>query len=364
MSMGHGTWGFQGHYGAWVRDQVGPAQFERFQHPELPGKRFEAEGCDVDMPLRFHQTVWAADRAIDFLRTRDRTVPFLLALGFADPHHPHLLPREWTDRVDPAAVPLPDYDPGELDDKPEHFRLTRNGQIEHSTWRGQYEVAGQYRGEDYRRINEAQERRARAYYYTMVKLIDVHLGRVLTELAQLGLERDTLVIFTTDHGELLGDHGLWLKGPYLYEQLVRVPLILRYPAGVTAGRQVGSLVSHVDLVPTILSYAGLPHPTDVDGVDLAPVLAGQAASARDAVLIEHVDDPKKLRLKTVVTETRKLTYYAGQQFGELFDLERDPREKVNRWSDPAYAADKATLFGRLADFLEPLDKRAPRPYYV
>jgi arylsulfatase A-like enzyme len=198
----------------------------------------------------------------------------------------------------------------------------------------------------------------------MVKIIDQQLGRVLAELDRLGMDRDTLIVFTTDHGELLGDHGLWCKGPFLYEQLIRVPLIIRFPAGVHGGQRVDSIVSHVDLVPTILNLLGAPGAGETDGVDLMPMLAGQVPSVRDAALIEHVDDPQKLRLKTVVTRTRKLTYYGGQEFGELYDLQKDPREKINRWDDPLYASDKANLMRRLLDFLEPLDKRAPRPYYV
>jgi arylsulfatase A-like enzyme len=178
------------------------------------------------------------------------------------------------------------------------------------------------------------------------------------------MDRDTLIVFTTDHGELLGDHGIWLKGPFLYEQLVRVPLIIRFPAGLHGGQRVNSLVSHVDLAPTILNLLGAPGTEGLDGVDLMPLLTGEAARVRDAALIEHVDDPRKLRLKTVVTETRKLTYYAGQAFGELYDLQKDPREKTNQWDNPVYAPDKAALLRRLLDFLEPLDRRAPRPYYV
>lgn len=365
LSLGHAHWGLRGHYGAWVRDHCTPEQFDAWRKASpVVGEKFEGCACYWDIPLKFHQSVWAADRAIDFLQKRDPSQPFMLAIGFHDPHHAHSLPREFIHRVDPAAVPLPDYTPGELDDKPEFFREASEGTCEQSNWRGKYAIAGQAGGGAFTAMSEEQHRLARAYYYGMVKLLDGQMARIVAELTRLGLDNDTMVIFTTDHGELLGDHGIYLKGPFLYEQLVRVPMIVRYPTTMPAGRRIDSLVSHVDIVPTILATTGQAAAKPLDGNDLAPLASGEVGRLHEAVLIEHTDDPYKIRMKTIVTPTRKLTRYQGQEFGELFDLEKDPREKVNRWNDPAYAADKAALLGKMMDMLEVLDRREERKYYV
>jgi uncharacterized sulfatase len=198
----------------------------------------------------------------------------------------------------------------------------------------------------------------------MVKIIDQQMGRILECLDTYGLAENTLVVFTTDHGELLGDHGLWMKGPFHYEQLVRVPTLLRFPQAIAAGQRTQRLFSHVDIVPTVLSAIGLPILSDTDGVDTMPMLTGEAESVRDSVLVECVDDPRGLRLKTIVTDTRKLTWYCGHPYGELYNLENDPDERVNQWDNAAYAADKTYLMSRILESMEPLEKRVERLSYA
>lgn len=365
LSLGHTTFGVAGHYGAWVRDQVTRAQFDEFHRAKNNGEfYFGGNAFDWSMPTRLHSSVWTADRVISFLKSRDTNRPFMLAIGFQDPHHPHALPHDFHDRVDPAAVPLPDFTPGELDDKPPHFGQAHRGELETSPFRGDYQVAGQSGSIDYRKVSESQARAGRAYYHSMVQLIDAQMGRILATLDELNLTQNTIVVFTTDHGEMLGDHGLWMKGPFHYEQLVRVPLIVRWPGALRAGRATSSLYSHVDLTPTLLSAAGVKAATPMDGVDLTPLLRGDAEQVREVAIVECVDDPRCLRLKTAVTQTRKLTWYAGQTFGELYDLEKDPAEKINRWNDPAYAADRASLLGTLLANQESLETRSPRHCYA
>ena len=261
-------------------------------------------------------------------------------------------------------MPLPDFVEGELDDKPPHFLEARCGQLEKSEIRGTYAIAGQGGGADFSKVSEDDARLGRAYYYNMVKIIDQQMGRILECLDTCGLAENTLVLFTTDHGELLGDHGLWMKGPFHYEQLVRVPTLMRFPAAIPAGQRTQTLFSHVDIVPTVLSAIGLPTPADTDGVDAMPMLTGETVSARDSVLVECVDDPRGLRLKTIVTDTRKLTWYCGQAYGELYDLEKDPGERKNLWDNATYADDKASLISRILETMEPLEKRVKRLSYA
>ena len=190
------------------------------------------------------------------------------------------------------------------------------------------------------------------------------MGRILEGLETYGLAENTLVVFTTDHGELLGDHGLWMKGPFHYEQLIRVPTLLRFPQAIPAGQRTQALFSHVDIMPTVLSAAGLSIPSDTDGIDVMPMVTGQTESVRDSVLVECVDDPRGVRLKTIVTDTRKLTWYCGHPYGELYDLESDPSERVNQWDNVAYAADKTSLMSRILEAMEPLERRVERLSYA
>ena len=371
LCHGHSTGGLGGHYGLWVKEQAAAAaaDFDSLNNarPLSEAAKFGGRALDWDLPVAWHNSVWTAERSIDFLKKkRAAAAPFLLAIGFQDPHHPHAVPTDFDDRIDPADVPLPRYQHGELDDKPPHFGLAHRGEIDQSEFRGDYPIAGQGSSAgDIRSVSEIDARQGRAYYYSMVKLIDQQVGRILQCLEEEGLADNTIVIFTSDHGELLGDHGLWMKGPFHYEELVRIPLIVRWPqGGVSGGRRLSGLCSLVDLVPSVLAALGQRVPDECDGVDAMPLLRGESDAVRAHSIVECTDDPLGLRLKTVVTENRKLTYYHGYEFGELYDLELDPGELVNRWSDPTYNADRQQLMAILIDHAERLEKRVERLCYA
>lgn len=365
LALGHATYGIAGHYGQWVRSQVSEETFDSYTKARrLSQTGFGGGAHDWDIPLKYHNSVWTANRTIEFLKHHNTDQPFLLAVGFQDPHHPHCVPTEFQDRVDPEKVLLPDFVEGELNDKPPHFMEARCGELSQSKILGRFAMAGQGGGADFRKVSEEDARLGRAYYYNMVKIIDQEMGRILEYLDESGLRDNTLVLFTTDHGELLGDHGLWMKGPFHYEQLVCVPTILRYPSVVPDGQRSQALFSHVDIVPTVLAAAGLTVPSDIDGVNALPMLTGEQESVRDSLLIECIDDPQGLRLKTIVTDTRKLTWYCGHQYGELYDLESDPAERANHWENPAYTADKVQLMSTILEEMECLEKRVKRFSYA
>jgi arylsulfatase A-like enzyme len=365
LALGHTTFGLAGHYGAWVRAQTTEAEFQSWARARSLAKRhFGGEAYDWDLPHRLHNSVWTAERSIEFLQRQSGQQPFFLAIGFQDPHHPHCLPRDYPRRVRPEDVLLPEYSPGELEDKPPHFGWAHRGELESSPARGAYQIAGQSGGADFSAVSPDEARLGRSYYYNMIELMGEQLGRILNALDETGLAENTLLVCTTDHGELLGDHGLWMKGPFHYEQLIRVPLLMRWPHGFEGGRSTSSLLSLCDLAPTALAAAGLEIPEAMDGVNALPLLRGESTAVRDHVLVECIDDPRKLRLKTIVTENRKLTRYAGEEYGELYDLENDPRERTNLWQNAEYSGDKAGLLNRLMNDLEPLEHRAPRLCYA
>ena len=175
-----------------------------------------------------------------------------------------------------------------------------------------------------------------AYTHGMVQMIDDAVGRLLGALADAGMLDETYVLFTADHGELLGDHGLLRKGPPPYRQLLQVPLVLCGP-GIRAGANLDALTSHVDLFATIASLLGLPAPA-TDGVDLKPLIDGQIADIRDFLFAEyHPRRDAELYNQSVISREWRFTRYPNQPaWGELFSLRDDPWEHWNLFAEKEF----------------------------
>ena len=168
-------------------------------------------------------------------------------------------------------------------------------------------------------------------------------------LRQKGILDDTLILFTSDHGELMGDHGLLFKGPFLYDCLIKAPMVVQWPGVVPKGARYAQLTEHVDIMPTILDYAGIRVPYGVQGMSMGPILRGDSGAGRAFALTEFNCYDWGLNIKTITSRDYKLTYYAGERFGELYDRNADPDEFVNHWDDPDYADVKAELLKQLTD---------------
>jgi len=192
----------------------------------------------------------------------------------------------------------------------------------------------------------------------MVTMLDTYIGKILDRLDALGLAENTLVCLTTDHGDFWGQHGLTQKAIHHYEDLLRVPLIIRRPGVVPAGRISSSLQSTVDLAPTFLGMLGLPIPRTMTGLDETPVWTGRQETLRHQVLIENQHQPTTLHIRTLVTDRHKITVHYNHAYGELYDLVEDPGEYRNLWDRPESQALKQEL---LLQFLHAEMARAPRP---
>lgn len=340
-----------GHYGLWLREHH-PGSLALFG-PEAALK--PGTGAPMSwksaLPAEHHASTWIGDQTVSFLE-RNRGRPFFLQVSFPDPHMPFCPPAPYHDMYRLEDVPMPRRRPGELDDKPPHFDAFRHGRVE---------GFGGRPGPDLSRMTDDQIREIVAHTYGMISLIDDNLGRIVASLETLGLLDDTLIVFSTDHGELLGDHWLVGKGPFHYDALIKIPLLWRLPGGRPAGRTVEGLMSNVDVAPTILDYAGLPPLPDTQGRSMLPLLQGEDEGlGRDRVLVEFEwRFIPGLRLKTIRTHRHKLTVYAGRPYGELYDLEDDPDEFVNRWHDPAYADIRSVLTAQLLDMLIDGEGRLP-----
>lgn len=320
--------------------------------PPHPASAFIRQG----RPAALSQTTWAAEQAVRFIASyRDRLHPWLLSVNLFDPHPPFDAPEthlaRYLDRLD--SLPPVNYVDGELDTAPPHHRAFFEGQP--FTYGGQHA-----------RMTARDHQLVRASYYAMVDLIDEQLGRIFAALDATGQRENTLIIFMSDHGELLGDHGLWPKGPFLYDPALRVPLIFSWPGRLAAGRRVSGLVELTDLVPTLRDLLKLAPDPAVQGQSFAPTLLGNGPvdALREDVYAQYPNsNPHRtpLFLDMIRTRTHKLIACHGTHDGELYDLVADPGENRNRWADPAYATIKTELLvrlaGRMAMTVDPMPPR-------
>ena len=309
------------------------------------------------IPAELSDTSWSAEHAVSFLRSTRPTRPWLLHLGFYRPHPPFAAPAPWHDAVPGQNVPLALRGP--LDQEAAqhpvmaHFLSTQK----RSTYfeRGEGSVTP---------LSEQDVRLTRRSYYGMIAEIDHHLGAVFAELRRTGQWDNTLIVFTSDHGEQLGDHHLLGKLGW-FDQSYHLPLIIRDPDGAR-DHVVDAPTEAVDLMPTMLDWLGLPVPRACDGLSLAPFLAGDTpVEWRDSVHFEfdlrggwpHAGAPPlgmaldKAGLCVTRTAEWKYVHFASLP-PILYDLRTDPGEMRNVAGDPAYAgllsqAAQATLNWRL-----------------
>jgi arylsulfatase len=348
-TLGHGP-SIEGDYGQWLRREHPDAldahcnrQGYVIAHPDMP------QCYSWAIPQELHHSWWVADRTIDFLEAQQgASKPFFAVCSFPDPHHPFVAPKPWCDKYDRSRVPMPVRREGELERMPPHYP-------EHAATSP---VPG--RPGETQPMTEEHLRECIALTYGAVSFIDHNVGRVLDRLDELGMAENTIVVFTSDHGELLGDHGLMRKGPFLYRSLTRVPLIVRHPEG-RPGTVCDSIASHLDIAPTLLDCAGVDYPDRdrfqtqgeggeppaLPGRSIKPLLTGEAASTRERALVEFDRDRMGMRLRSLVTERFRVTIYSGEPYGELFDLEHDPDELHNLWDEPSAEDLKALALSSL-----------------
>lgn len=325
-------------YHVWLRQNG-----QEYRTPPYKGSRHVMEG----MPECFHQTAWCADRAIDFIKANaGYENPWLFSVNIYDPHHPFDPPKEYLERYLERLdeIPLPNFSLGEPDSKNIfQQREYRNGAYNTN------------RDFIYDSMTEAEHRMVRAAYWAMVDLVDRQVGRMMEALKESGQLEDTIVLFTSDHGEMLGDHGIYMKGPHFYDCSVRVPLIISWK-GHFNGKTSGALVELTDIAPTLMEAAGSEVWPGMQGRSFLPLLKGEAQEHRADVMAEyynamdgHTDPAPYL---TMVRDRRyKIVCLHGLDGGELYDMELDPQERMNLWDVPEYQEIRFRMMKRLCDRL-------------
>ncbi|QJD84986.1 sulfatase-like hydrolase/transferase [Cohnella herbarum] len=307
-----------------IRYRYWPRELEVIPGQEAYPEDFREAYYPSRIAEEHSDTAYLTNEAIRFIReTGDR--PWMLHLSYWKPHLPFSVPEPYHSMYDPKDVPMPRLMPDELKSKPPLQKLFRE------------ERRGNFL-EDERLL-----RQIRAVYYGMITQLDDHMGRLLEELKQLGIRDNTLIIFTSDHGEYMGDHYM-VEKELFYEQAIHVPLMVSLPGRIKPGTVTESFVETVDLLPTCMEAAGLPIPQAVDGRSLFPLLDGTAASWRQEVFAEwdfqyyHARrqlglNPDQCKAVMVRNKRWKYVHYSDQPC-ELYDLENDSDEFNNLADDP------------------------------
>ncbi len=307
------------------------------------------------MPKEAHYSHWVAERAIDFIsHPRAEREPFFLAANFFDPHHSFGAPQEFRDMIDADAIPEPNTKPGELDEKPSPHRA-----YSEKSYSGTAPGFQDYSADQIKEI--------RAQYWAMIALIDFEVGRILEALEVSGQAENTLVVFSSDHGEMLGNHQQLLKGPQLYDDLTRVPLIARWPGKIAPGTDISKLVQWIDLPATFLDASECSTGRGGQGKSLLPLASGQDVAWRTWALSEYRYSgfpTEPLIMTTMVRhEDWKLIVWHGKpacgndRDGELYDLNIDPGELNNLYDEAEYTERRRMMKGLLLDAMSSSEDR-------
>jgi len=341
-------------YARWV-ERKDPRFYQRLKKE---GKRLR------HFPAGVHFSTWAAEATVDLIESRDVSRPFFVFMSLFDPHDPYYdHPQEAAGQVDAAAVGRPQPRPNDPA-MPDGVRRE---------WAKSQAV-----------LQNTKEYKDNAHslrkgYYASIAFLDEQIGRVLRCLDSQGLAGSTLVIFLSDHGDMLFDRGLFTKGAYFYDPSVRVPLLIRLPGHMPAGMRVDNAVQHMDVTATVLAAAGYsrdqldaiyPHSMDL----IALAVEGSAyARRRDwAVCMfrnsgygpggSYFDPPIHATMffdgRHKLNVFHKLPGDASRLQGELYDIESDPQETSNLWNRPDHVEIKSRLMGRMLNWMMENELRA------
>lgn len=271
-------------------------------------RRFGA--FESDLPAEHHSTAWITRQALAEIEDWNEEGGNLLMVGYVKPHHPFDPPAPYSTMYDPASLTLPD---GWTSEEPA---------VDFQNQAGFF---------DYRTLTEESLRRVLAYYYGTITQIDDGVGEILALLRRKGIYDDTLIIYTSDHGEYLGHHHMLLKGNFLYDPLAHIPLIVKYPGSDMAGRVDDRLSENIDLCPTILS---------VCGVEPAPAMGGADLRTQDREFVfsegQYGTDREPQIGYMIRSRQGKLLVQGSAERVRYFDLRSDPQELHDEAENPAY----------------------------
>ncbi len=295
-------------YSEWLEQQTGLAGVEKFAHG-VPANSWI--GRPNHLPEHQMEETWFVTQALDFLRHRDPTRPFFLCLSFNGPHPPWCPPQVYYDQFISRQLPA-----AEIGDWAAHHAEDASYPMDVNQWRG--------------KVPAHVMQRARAAYFAYLAFLDAQIGRLVETMNRSGDLRDSLTLFTSDHGEMLGDHHLWRK-TYAYEASARVPFILRPPASMPAPRNVEIAapitVGWEDIMPTLLDAADVAIPASVEGRSVLPLVRGDTTDWRPYYHGEHSPCYHPENANQFLTDgSWKYIWNPINGLEQLFHLSQDPHE--------------------------------------
>lgn len=357
-------------YTEWLRDEKGLD----------PTKLFAGiSGSYGDgLPEELHQTTWCTEMALRFIDEK-RESPWLLSMNPFSPHPTFHPPKEYRQRYDSSKLSYPIFRNSDIP-RQQAFRDIDQQTID------AVDPRTNAAGDDPRTANLPKDqlaslppssydaRELKACYYAEIELVDHQLGRILDRLRETGELSNTIVVFMSDHGELLGDHGLLFKGCRFFESLVHVPLIISWPEGYISDVRSDALVELVDIAPTLLEAAEEKVPENMQGVSLTEILTGRSKpSVHRPHVVSEYNDAMGLGTTTSVGHAYaashgtmyydgryKMAVYHGIEIGELYDLETDPYEFENLWDNPEVEKLKLKLLKRHFDAVMATSDAGPK----
>jgi arylsulfatase A-like enzyme len=352
-----------GHYGEWLKKEH-PDAWRHFTDKEVqPLDVTSGNGTyKNNIPEEAYSSTYIGNQVCDYLdEVKDSNKPFYCFASFPDPHWPIMPPEPYFSMYDNVTIPEPIAynDEAEKDNYPQHFNALRQKND------NAYDGGGHYMQD----CNDALK--ITRPYWGAITLIDKNIGRMLDKLKENNQYENTLIIFTTDHGEYMGAHGMMAKGGSLWEEFINVPFIVKAPNSAK-GLKTQALLSMTDVVPTILDYLAIKEEEttlSTDGISQKDVIDNTKERVRSLTTVFHptnrlqknitvsLDDDELLSHKVypdqhaLITDKYKLVYYAGEKNGLLFDLENDPNEQKNLYNLTDYRDVQNKLITRLLNQL-------------
>ncbi len=339
----HGD-GTGGHHATWQAEQVGDISAIRGAENQLAHDYQCPQAIRTAVPEELYSTSYIRDRAIDYLQQPQRDdAPFFAFVSFPDPHHPFSPPGRYWDLYRPEDMPELENEAMHANPPPPLEWVRRQPFGEGLSFRT-----------DAVQVKPEHLQEAKALTCGMIAMVDDAVGAIVATLEARGLADNTILVFTSDHGDYLGHHGLLFKGGMHFQSLIRVPFIWADPR-ISQPATSDVLASTLDLAPTILAAAEVVPNAGLQGIDLTDVLVGRTSVVgREEILVEEqtyfpdiLGFDGQVRLRTLLHDRWRLTVYHDVAWGELYDLADDPLECRNLWDDPAYTTVRTELVWRL-----------------
>lgn len=347
-----------GDYARWLEKRHPGSDRLRGRENALPDDRYIApQAWRTQVLQELYPSSFIAERACEWIEQHASTqasAPFFLQCSFPDPHHPYTPPGKYWDMYDPDAITLPPSF---------HSRASTAlvRAVEDDTKNGRFSREGYTPFT----VTAREGREIIALTYGMISLIDDCVGQIMACLRDSGLDDDTVVAFTSDHGDWMGDHGLMLKGPLHYQGLIRVPFVWRDTADHRVAQRTSSLAGTVDVAATILDRAAIAPYNGMQGRSLLRLNEDEGRARAMVVESEQImykfGQGDRFRMRSLVEQNFRISVSDRDGLGELYDLQNDPHEERNLWDDPAHSSVKARLLERLAREMVRLTDDAPLP---